>query len=215
MFFLAACATSIPAGTTFDPTSGDALVIVDETLAGRGNSLILEGVDLEGRTFNGPRRLISMANRNRIEGGAAGMDLYLGTVPPGVYAVAGHETVSLAGRATRCYRLGAIVVDMRAGQGNLISRNRLRFRDDDVPASGADDAAVFDIALQSARQVLAGVPAIASEVPVERAEIAAQIRWSQETTMEGVLVGETCPEARNFEIMPDPAASPGAVSKPE
>lgn len=197
--FVGACATSMPANTVFQSGSTDALIIVDQSLTTRYNSLILEGVDLEAQTFSGPRRLISLAERNRVDGGTRGMDLYLGTVPPGLYALAGFESVSISGRMAECFSRGAIVIEAVSGRGNLISRNNLRIGS----ASDGDASAgpIVDIALRSAEQVLSELPQIAPDLEIARAEQIERIRWSRETTMEGILVGEICPQARNFEVI--------------
>ena len=220
--FATGCASTLPSSYSFDPTGEDALVLIDRSLA-RGHMLILEGVDLETSAFSGPRRVLTVGMGNELNYVHMRTPLaenqtsaYVTQLPPGDYVIAGHQTISYPNSTTVCYGRGTPVFRVEPEVANVLAMGGFRV----VGPHGIGDGPAGDSIVDGVREALSGLSGIPSDIRVVRAQPVAEIRWEREMTVGSFLTGESCPEAREFEVVRGnnerqsaPVVTPG--TKPE
>lgn len=220
--FATGCASTLPSSYSFDPTGEDALVLIDRSLA-RGHMLILEGVDLETSAFSGPRRVLTVGMGNELNYVHMRTPLaenqtsaYVTQLPPGDYVIAGHQTISYPNSTTVCYGRGTPVFRVEPEVANVLAMGGFRV----VGPYGIGDGPAGDSIVDGVREALSGLSGIPSDIRVVRAQPVAEIRWEREMTVGSFLTGESCPEAREFEVVRGnnerqsaPVVTPG--TKPE
>lgn len=203
---LSGCAATLPTSYSYDPDSGNALVLIDESMA-RGTLVILEGVDLDSGEFSGPRRSVTLGLANELAYGgpqhsfalpaAQQARAFVVQLPPGDYVIAGYHTMSYPNSTTVCYGRGTPVFRVVEGAANVVASGRVRW----VGPQGTAGGPARDLTISGIEAALAALPGVGPDIRVQRAEQLAQIRWERESTVGSFLTGETCPEARTFEVV--------------